>query len=107
MASATVITYTRTIPSDGDAARHLAGPVVPTLAKLWRETYTTLPDTYFLLVHEEGAHDHGHSGPVRRLNPPGSSGVPVVCTMTDDPEAEHSRYCVWKLGSGANPAPST
>ena len=104
MVSATVITYTKTAPSDGDAARHLAGPVVPTLAKLWRETYASLPDTYFLLVHEEGANVHGHSGPVRRLNPAGSSGVPVVCTMTDDPEAEHSRYCVWKLGSGAAPA---
>ena len=80
---------------------------MPTLAKLWRETYVNLPDTYFLLVHEEGVYDHGQSGPVRRMNPAafakGSGSVQVVCTMTDDPKAESSKYCVWKFGHGADP----
>jgi hypothetical protein len=104
MVSATVIKYCEAAPHDGDAARHLAGPLIPTLTSLWRDTYTSLPVTYFLLVHEEGAVDLEHSGPVRRLNPAviakGSGAVAIACTMTDDPEAEHSRHCVWKLGSG-------
>jgi hypothetical protein len=80
---------------------------MPTLAKLWRQTYTDLPETYYLLVHEEGAYDHGQSGPVRRLNPSafakGSGSVPIICTMTDDPEAGQSKYCVWKIGPGEDP----
>jgi hypothetical protein len=106
MVSATVITYSEAAPSDRDAARHLAGPVVPTLVKFWRDTYGSLPETYFLLVHQEGANDSGQAGPVRRLNPAvfakGSGAVPVACTMTDDPDAEQSKYCVWRLGSDAD-----
>ncbi len=104
MVAATVITYTDEAPSGKDAARHLAGPLIPTLAKLWTDTHGTLPSTYYLLVHEEGASDHQGSGPVRRLNPAafakGTGAVPVVCTMTDDPEAASSKYCVWQLGLG-------
>ena len=107
MVTATVVMYTESAPSDRDAARHLVGPVVPTLAKLWRQTYTDLPATYYLLVHEEGAYDHGQSGPVRRMNPSafakGSGSVAIVCTMTDDPSAEESKYCVWKFGHGSAP----
>ena len=108
MVSATVITYSQEVPSDKHDARHLAGPIMPTLAKLWQDTYGKLPHTYFLLVHAEGEYDHGHSGPVRRVNPPafakGSGVVEVACTITDDPDAEQSRYCIWKLGGGAGPA---
>ncbi len=111
MVSATVIMYAEAAPSDRDGARHLVGPVVPTLAKLWRDTYTTLPDTYYLLVHEGGAYDHGQSGPVRRMNPAafakGGASVEVVCTMTDDPGAGQSKYCVWKFGHGGEPLVTT
>ena len=108
MVAATVITFIQEAPSDKHGARQLAGPIMPTLAKLWQDTHGKLPSTYFLLVHTEGAYDHGHSGPVRRLNPPafakGSGSVPVACTITDDPEAEHSQYCIWKLGGSVGPA---
>jgi len=107
MVAATVITYSQEAPSDNHGARHLAGPIMPTLAKLWQDTYGKLPHTYFLLVHTEGAYEHGQSGPVKRLNPPafakGSGVVEVACTITDDPEAEHSRYCIWKLGGRVDP----
>ncbi len=111
MVAATVITYSQEAPSDKHDARNLAGPIMPTLAQLWVDTYGKLPETYYFLVHAEGAYEHGHSGPVRRLNPPafarGSGSVPVACTITDDPEAEHSRFCIWKLGGSVDPAPST
>ena len=111
MGAATVITYSQEAPSDRHGARNLAGPIMPTLARLWVDTYGKLPDTYYFLVHVEGAYDHGQSGPVRRLNPPafakGSGAVPVACTITDDPEAEHSQYSIWKLGGDVGPAIST
>lgn len=111
MVAATVIVYAQGAPSDKDAARHLVGPLVPTLVQLWRETYTSLPETYFLLVHEEGSYELAESGPVRRITPPaiarGSGAVAVACTMTDDPEAEHSKFCVWRLGPGADPTTTT
>lgn len=111
MVAASVITYSREVPTDRNAARHLAGPLVPTLVKLWSDTYSGIPETYFLLVHGEGTYEHGQSGPVRRLNPSAfamaGGSVPVVCTMTDDPEAVHSKYCIWKLGHGDGPVTTT
>ncbi len=83
---------------------------MPTLAKLWQDTHGKLPQTYFLLVQTEGVSDLPQSGPVRHLNPAafarGSGAVAVACTITDDPEAEHSKYCVWRLGGSVDPATS-
>lgn len=110
MVAASVVTYSQEVPTERNAARHLAGPLVPTLVKLWTDTYSSIPETYFLLVHGEDSYEPGQTGPVRRLNPAAfaktGGSVPVVCTMTDDPEAVHSKYCIWKLGHGDRPETS-
>ena len=69
---------------------------LPHLMRLWTQTHPDAqPSKVFFLAYSPGHYSPAEAGPVRDLMPEVPSGARVSFSMTSDPEAAQSPFCLW------------